>query len=275
MNIKEIPTANYITVSSLPDADFVINPYTGCPHKCIYCYAEFMKRFTNHTEDWGEFVDIKICDKSISLKSMSKNSSVLIGSVTDAYNPLEKKYKITQRILHELVDCDCKIEILTKSDLVLRDIDLISKMKNIKVGISLNTLDDKFRQKTEIRASSIEHRIEALKKLKEVNVSSYLFMSPIFPGITDFESIIEKLRDYVDYICFENLNLRGGYMPRVLDFIANGYPELLNLYDEIYRKKDIKYWEKLKTRIIEYCKNNGVKYRIYFYHDRIKKNAKK
>lgn len=72
MIIKEINVNNYLTKSNLPASDYVINPYMGCPHGCKYCYASFMKRFTGHTEDWGTFVDIKKCDKQISLKRISK-----------------------------------------------------------------------------------------------------------------------------------------------------------------------------------------------------------
>ena len=273
MKINETQTANYITKSNLPDADFVINPYTGCPHKCIYCYAEFMKRFTGHTGDeWGEFIDIKRSDKP--LKKVGADSTILVGSVTDAYNPFEKKYKLMRPILEQLAGTDANVEILTKSDLVLRDIDLLSKMKNIKVGISLNTLDDDFRKKTEPRASSIERRLSALKDLKEADISTYLFMSPIFPGITNVEDIIEQTQDHADYICFENLNLRGAYMPRVLNFISENYPEHEALYNVIYKDKDMSYWEAMKAKIIDHCEQKGIDHRIYFYHDQIKKNRK-
>jgi len=277
MNTKEIDTISYITDSKLPDADYVINPYVGCPHKCIYCYAEFMKRFTNHTEDWGEFIDIKICKKPMNFSRISPNETILIGSVTDAYNPFEKKYEITRKILSELVSCKSKIEILTKSDLVLRDIDIIKQIRNIKVGISLNTLDDSFRKQTEPRAASIERRIDALRQFKEAGIATYLFMSPIFPVISDYKAIIEKSNGYFDYVCFENLNLRGAYLPRVLNFIQINYPDISPLYNKIYKDKDISYWEALKKEISEYCESNKVDYRMYFYHDLIKKqkNVKK
>lgn len=118
MKIQEVITNSYLSVSKLPDADYVINPYIGCPHKCIYCYAEFMKRFTNHSsENWGDFVDIKRCKKKINLNRINNSATILIGSVTDAYNPLEKEYEITRKILEELISCQAHIEILTKSDL--------------------------------------------------------------------------------------------------------------------------------------------------------------
>ena len=157
--------------------------------------------------------------------------------------------------------------------MVLRDIDLLKNIKNIKVGLSLNTLDDNFRKQTEPFASSISRRIEALKILKSEGVTTYLFMSPIFPMLTNFVEIIEHTREYFDYVCFENLNLRGAYLPRVLDFIRDYYPEHFGVYDSIYRSKNMSYWEEMKESISSYCSSNDVPYRIYFYHDLIKKKA--
>lgn len=274
METKEINTLSYITASKLPDANYVINPYIGCPHKCIYCYAEFMKRFTNHSEDWGEFLDVKICDKPLNFSRISASETILIGSVTDAYNPFEKKYEITRKILTELIYSKSKIEILTKSDLVLRDIDIIRKIRNIKIGISLNTLNDDFRKQTEPRASSIEQRINALRQIKELGIEAYLFMSPLFPILSDYKAIIEETKEYFNYVCFENLNLRGAYLPRVLNFIKTNYPELLPLYNDIYKYKNMSYWEKLKEEISNYCESNNLNYKMYFYHELIKKNKK-
>lgn len=84
---KTIPVKNWITPSKLPGVDVVINPYVGCPHKCVYCYAEFMKTFTDHAEDWGDFLDIKHCDKPVSTKRLD-DKNIVISSVTDPYKCL-------------------------------------------------------------------------------------------------------------------------------------------------------------------------------------------
>ena len=271
IKVNNIEAKSIITKSKLPDADYVINPYVGCPHKCIYCYAEFMKRFSSHIyEEWGDFLDVKICNESIKT-SQFENSLILFGSVTDAYNPFEKKYCVTRKTLEAFTDSNTKIDILTKSDLVLRDIDLLKRIPNVRVGISLNTLDDTFRKEEEPFASSVEKRIEALKKLHDEKIYTYLFMSPIFPGITDFKGIIDKVAPYVDLLCFENLNLRAAYLPRVMSFIADYYPEHLPLFNKIYKDKDLSYWETLSQEISSYCDSLGLNYKLYFYHEKIKK----
>ena len=99
MKIKEIKTKSIIVKSNLPDGDFVINPYIGCMHGCKYCYARFMKRFTGHTEPLGSFVDIKINAPDLIPEGTNKyrEKSIIISSVTDPYQPIEREYKITRK----------------------------------------------------------------------------------------------------------------------------------------------------------------------------------
>lgn len=270
VSVNQVTVSDYITKSKLPAADYVINPYVGCPHQCIYCYAEFMKRFTRHDEKWGDFVDVKSCHKQINTKKIA-GTSVLIGSVTDAYNPFENKYLVTRGILEQLASTNANIEILTKSSLVTRDIDLFRKIPNIRIGISMNSLDEIFRKQTEPRASSVRKRLEALRALHDAGIQTYVFMSPIFPGITDFRMIIEETKSCADAFYFENLNLRAGYYLRVMQYIESNYPQFINLYNEIFRKKKISYWEDLEESITRYCAEHELNFKSYFYHERIKK----
>ena len=270
IKINKIKTNSYLTKSMLPASDYVINPYVGCLHGCKYCYACFMKRFTGHTEDWGTFIDIKECDKQININKL-KNKIVFISSVTDCYNPIEKDTLITRKILQELIPAECEVQITTKSSLVLRDIDLLKQLKNVLVAISINTLDEKFKDDMD-NASSIADRINTLKTLHDNGIKTVLFMSPIFPEITDFKQIIERTKDYVDEYWFENLNLRGVYKPVILNYINKNYPHLSALYNKIYIKSDKSYWNDLSLNINEYCKNNNIKFINYFYHEEIRKS---
>lgn len=209
MNIieKEIEVKDYLTKSNLPASDYVINPYVGCPHGCKYCYASFMKRFTGHKEEWGTFIDVKRCTKPISKKKL-KGKTVFLASVTDCYNPYEEKNCITQRILKQLLDVECTVSISTKSSLILRDVELLKQFKDISVAMSINTLDKSFKNDMD-NASGIEARMNTLKVLHENGIHTVLFMSPIFPTITEYKEIIEKSKLFVDEYWFENLNLRG------------------------------------------------------------------
>lgn len=263
----EIYTKELLTKSNLPASDYVINPYTGCPHACKYCYACFMKRFTGHLEKWGEFIDIKRCSKPININKLY-HKSVFLSSVTDCYNPYEEKYKLMPSILEQLKYADCSITISTKSDLILRDIDLLKQLRDLKVAVSINTLDDNF-QKDMDHASSLSQRLNTLKQLYEQGIYTILFMSPIFPYITDFKSIIQETSAYIKEYWFENLNLRGDYKQEILSYICEKYPQYLNYYKQIYLKKDNSYWDMLSNEISEFCESNNIQYANYFHHSQL------
>lgn len=287
--IQEISTKNILTKSNLPIAGYSVNPYVGCPHACKYCYATFMKRFTNHTEPWGTFLDVKNW-KDIRNPQKYKGESVIIGSVTDAYHPLEEKYRRTRLFLEQMQGSEANLIITTKSDLVLRDLDLIKTFPNPLVSWSINTLDEDFRANMD-SASTIKQRIAAMKIFHDAGIRTTCFISPIFPGITDVKAIIDRIKDQCDYIWLENLNLRGDYKAAIMDYISDKYPTLAPLYEEIYRRKSREYWIELNKEIAEYAAENGYMYLIdkepfqknptgksiiinYFYHEEIRQSAK-
>lgn len=290
MIINEIKVKEIMSKSNLPVSDYSVNPYVGCFHACKYCYASFMKRFTNHKEEWGEFVNVKFWDP-IKNKDKYKGKEAFFSGVTDPYQPLEAKYQRTRKILEELKGSGIKISISTKSDLILRDLDLIKSFDNVRVSWSINTLDDNF-QKEMDRGVSIKRRLECMKKFYDEGIDTTLFISPIFPGITDVFSLIESAKDRCTLVWLENLNLRGDYKPKILDYINNNHPELNNLYHQIYTKNNRSYWKKLDNDINNYCKENNYKYYRaidgvrskrgekpvvvnYFYHEEVKKGGKR
>src|SRR6056297_298360 len=214
--------------SNIPTIDYVVNPYTGCQHGCIYCYAEFMIRFTGHKgEKWGEFVDVK--DLPIDKLKPHKydGKTLLLSSVTDPYLPLEKKYGNTRKVLNALVGTTAQIIVLTKSHLVQRDINLFKKFDNIEVGVSLCSLDEDFSRTVEPHASSPANRLKALKKVHESGVPTYAFISPYFPEITDFKAIVERARGFINSFRFENLNFRPHNAPRIISLLEKLRPDLL------------------------------------------------
>ena len=250
--IRDIKTKNIMTKSNLPVGGYSVNPYVGCTHGCKYCYASFMKRFTGHTEPWGTFLDIKHWP-TIKNPKKYKDQRVVIGSVTDGYLPQEKQIRNTRRILEQLKNSGAEILICTKSDLVLRDIDLLKEMGKVTVSWSINTLDEKFQADMD-QAASISHRLEAMKQVYEAGIRTVCFISPVFPGITDFEKIFERVKDQCDLVWLENLNLRGSFKEEILDYIQKCYPHLIPLYDEIYRKGDRSYFRSLENQAAQIAK---------------------
>lgn len=253
---------DYLTKTKLTGLDYVINPYVGCPHKCLYCYASYMSCFSKHKEAWGEFVDVKQTRKRINLFKI-KNKKVMISTVTDPYNYLEKKYNITRMIMQQLVHSEADISVVTKSKLVLRDIDLFKQMKNIKVAISISTLDEHISSQLEPCASPVNERIETLKELKKSGIKTVLFMSPILPYFTDFQSIIQKTKDFIDEYWFDKLNLRSSFKTKMFDFIKKEYPQYIEMYSDLYILKKNCFWDTLKKDIDNYCFFHKLNYNIF------------
>lgn len=274
MKLSTVTAKSILVKSNLPASDYVANPYSGCTHNCRYCYASFMKRFTGHDEDWGTFLDVKEYD-SRKLPGSLTGKTVLLSSVTDPYNPYEMKYHKSREILELLSHTDAHVEILSKSDLMVRDIDLLKKIPDLSVGISLNTLDDGFRRDIEPGAPSVQRRLRALEALHREGITTYLFISPIFPYITDIRAIVSEAAGSADQICFENLNLRGAAKTEILGYIAEKYPQYLDGYKMIYNKGDLSFWQKLETEIEALSKEYDIPFVNYFYHAKIRKRGKK
>src|SRR5512136_3489869 len=124
MVVREICARSILSKSQV--FDYVVNPYVGCQHSCIYCYARFMKRFTGHKEPWGEFVDVKINAPDLLRCEIEKKKRgrVWVSGVCDPYQPLEATYRLTRQCLEILAHNNWPVIIQTRSPLVLRDIDI-------------------------------------------------------------------------------------------------------------------------------------------------------
>lgn len=288
--INEIEVKGILSKSNLPVCEYSANPYVGCTHACKYCYASFMKRFTGHSEEWGTFLDVKYWTE---IKNPQKyaGKELFVGSVTDPYNPQEERYGRTRALLEQLKGSGAKLSIATKSDLILRDLDLIKSFPDTRVSWSINTLDESFRGDMDC-AVSIERRLEAMKKFHDAGVRTTCFISPIFPEITDVKVIIEHAKRQCNLIWLENLNLRGSFKTVIMDYIAEKYSQFLPLYKEIYNKNNREYWRLLDSELREFASRSGLDYVTnddsmtrdfsappvivnYFYHEQIKKSARK
>ena len=249
---KDVKTV--MTKSSLPVGGYSVNPYVGCPHACRYCYASFMKRFTGHTEKWGTFLDVKNWPR-ITDPHKYDGQRIVIGSVTDGYNEHEATYRRTRMLLEQLRGTSADFK---------------------------DDMDD---------APSIGRRLEAMKRFHDEGIRTVCFVSPIFPGITDVPAIIERAKDQADLIWLENLNLRGQFKGEIMRYIAEKYPQLVSLYDEIYNKGDRSYWQILESQVKRICMDNDFPYLRndlpyghsepgkpvivnYFYHEEIRLNNK-
>lgn len=265
MIVREIFCKSMLSRSGISSVDYAVNPYVGCQHGCIYCYARFMKRFTGHREEWGEFVDVRVNAPQVLARDLSRTVKglVMLSSVTDPYQPLEKKYELTRKCLQKLLMHQFPITILTKSSLVLRDLDLLTKFSNREVGFTITTIADDYRKKVEPNSSPVEERLAALEELHEKGVSTYVFLGPILPYITDKNDNLQNIvmnfaKAKVDHVMVDRLNMRWGVWPSIVRFLKLHYPDLMPKYKRIFWSKN-DYFEQAKLEILKLCNEYGIK----------------
>ncbi len=224
------------------------------------CYARFMSRYTGHQgEKWGSFVDVKVNAPRVLLAQLRKRKKpvkdrVLLSSVTDAYQPLERRYKITRYCLELLNRYELPISILTKSDLVLRDTDLFVNSVEAEVGMTIITLENKVRRIFESGAPSSRRRIEALKQLNAQGIRTYGFVGPIIPSLStqDLEEIIRNLADSgVAYAFFDRLNVKYGIRPVIEQALRTHFEKEAKPILKALRSSS-EYYERVRNQIMDY-----------------------
>ena len=225
--IKEIQAKTILSKSTLKNADYdySCNPYVGCRFACVYCYASFMARMIGkQTKDWGSFVYPKINAPELldieiqKFKDKGKDKVIWFSSVTDPYQGIEAKYQLTKKCLEILLKDKFKgkVTFLTKSNLILRDIEILKQFIDVEVGMTITSTDDSISRYFEKYAPVVSDRLAALKTLHDGGIDTYAFIGPILPHFVDepkkltqlFQSIYDTgVREiYVEY-----LNLSSVY----------------------------------------------------------------
>lgn len=238
MRLTEIEAKSVITASKLPDADYVINPFTGCIFGCHYCYASFMGRSVGETrEAWGDYVYVKLnavelCRAEVQkMTSAARQGTILLSSVTDPYQGAEAKYRLTRGILWVLSEEKYPglVSILTKSPLVTRDIDVLSSLPRCEVGVTVTTTDDRISKWLELRAPLASKRFAALTALHAAGLETYAFIGPVLPHFVERPELLDELFGQirstgVRSVYVEHINLRA-YIRERLDPVMAGEPE--------------------------------------------------
>lgn len=266
MKTQTIQCKSVLTKSNLPKVDYCINPYVGCLHACVYCYARFMRRFTGHGEPWGHFLDVKINAPAVLAKELArkpKRGTVLLGSVTDAYQPLEQKYRLTRAILEILLLHDFPVSILTKSDLVIRDLDLLRRFSSCEVGLTITTMDETIARNFEPHSSTPQRRVEALETLHQNGIDTYAFIGPILPELTNLGAIFTAIQGKVNFVMAESLNLKCGNRQLIEKVISDRYPQLLPLYKGRFSGG---YWDGVEATVKNLSAGCKIPFRGFFSH---------
>ncbi len=245
MVIREITCRSILTKSGIPAVDYAVNPYVGCEHGCVYGYAVFIKRFSGHREEWGQFVDVRVNAPQVLARQLkrARPGSVTLGTVTDAYQPLERQYELTRGCLQALLPHEAfPTTVLTKSALVLRDLDVLRQMPDVEVAFTITTLDENLRRVLEPGASPIQQRLEALSILHQAGIDTWVFFGPVLPLLSDSPDAVDQLfaacaEVGVSRILVDTINLRGPSWKRLRLTLQEHYPQLVDDYQQILRER--------------------------------------
>lgn len=271
MIIREVSCKSILTHSGISGVDYALNPYVGCQHGCAYCYAVFMKRFTGHREEWGQFVDVRVNAPAVLARQLKRAQpgNVSLGTVTDAYQPLEAQYAVARGCLEALAPhAEFPVTVLTKSALVLRDLDVLRKMKYVEVAFTITTLDEDVRRALEPGASSVAQRLDALAHLHEAGIRTWAFFGPALPVFSDTQEAVDAMFAAlalagVGYVLVDTLNLKGNLWRRLERALQQHYPEALDEYRLIWHDRH-GYRNRLVARVRRAAERHRVAYELAF-----------
>jgi DNA repair photolyase len=253
--VREKKCKTILNKSSI--SDYSLNCYTGCTHGCVYCYARFMQRFHPHPEPWGEFVDVKINAIEALQRQLRKASpgDVFMSSACDGWQPIEKKRELTRECCRLLLAHGFQVNVLTKSSLVLRDLDIFGG-RTARIGITLTTLDERLRKLWEPWAASCDERIRVIQESSRAGLETAVMFGPLLPFLSDSQESINALFDLaahmeIDVVWVDALNPRPKVWPSVAQLLHREFPDLTGSYRRILFQSVARgeYLEQLRERV--------------------------
>jgi DNA repair photolyase len=266
--VREVRCRSLLNRCSIDDYSF--NCYTGCAHGCVYCYARFMQRFHPHREPWGGFVDVKVNAAEVLARQLRRlpPGEVFTSSACDGWQPIEQHYQLTRRCCRLLLDAGFSLNILTKNELVLRDLDILTG-RRARVGVTITTPDEWVARLWEPAASPVSARARVLREAKSAGLKTAVMFGPLLPGISDTEEKLSALFALaaevdVDLIWTDALNPRPMVWPSVQKLLNSRWPTLMSLYrsvlfDQTFRSE---YQRGLECRIRLAARRSGVTSRL-------------
>jgi len=265
VRVIEMEARSALVKSGLGGVDYVVNPYTGCRFGCAYCYATFMSRYVSEpVESWGEYVYVKrnlveLFERELArMKPERRRRSIFISSVTDPYQGVEAKYELTRGVLAALAreHYPGPVTVLTKSPMLLRDIDLFHELPDFEAGLTVTSGEDEISRWLEAHAPPPRKRLEALRALNEAGIRTYAFVGPLVPHFVErpelLEDLFARLADAgVRRVYVEQLNTKA-YIRRRLDEVVARQPELVRAaYAEARTREHRVRLEQIVSELIE------------------------
>ena len=248
---------------NLQNIAYQVDPYVGCGHYCYYCYA------LNQAEtDWEKEIHIH-SDIAGQLAEELENISpqkIYLSYYTDPYQPCEDEQRQTRRVLALLLEKGFWVSILTKSDLVVRDMDLLQEMQDASVSVSVAFNDNRVRQQFEAHTIDTEDRIEALRKLSAAGIKTNALICPVIPYITDVKPLIDMLAPHTDTIWIYGLSMQARSdrnWQNLESILQQHYPDLKDKIKEVVFSNDHSYWAQLRQKLEQLQKDQQLNLNIH------------
>lgn len=247
----------------LKKLEYQVDPYIGCEHNCHYCYV------LNRAEtDWAKEIRIPRDIRSQLNEELEgvPPQKIYMGYYSDPYQPSEAEYRQTREVLELLAEKGFSVSILTKSDLFVRDMDLLTEMDDASVGISVAFNSDPVRQLFEQNTIETERRVEALKKVKDAGVKTSALICPVIPYITDVAPLIETLTPVVDTIWIYGLSMshRSDQSWINIDgILSRNFHDKRSRIGETVFSRSHPYWTELRTKLQAIGKDSGLNLQIH------------
>ncbi len=266
--VREVVCKTILNHSGL--SDYSLNCYTGCGHACVYCYARFMQRFHPHDEPWGAFVDVKVNAAEVLKRQLrrAEPGTVFMSSACDGWQAVEAQWQLTRRCCQLLLERRFQLHVLTKSTLVLRDLDLFAGCP-VQLGVTLTTLDERLRELWEPGAASVRERLRVIEAARQAGLKTSVMFGPLLPFLSDSQAAIDALLDRaadlgIDRIWVDGLNPRPRVWPAVAELLRARFPELLQPYRQILFDKPsrAKYLRELRNRIDDAARRKALTDRV-------------
>jgi DNA repair photolyase len=240
-----------------------LNPYMGCAHQCTFCYVRaFEHRAQRPTDDrYGASIRVKVNVAEVLARELARKSwkgeLVAVGAATDPYQPAEGRYRLTRACLQVMADAGNSFSIVTRGPMIVRDLDVLQQgaaRADVSVNFSVPTLDPKIWRYTEPHTSPPIQRLRALRTLVDGGIRAGVGVAPIIPGLSDdpelLADVVRAARDHgATHVWANVLYLRPGTREHFLDKLANVWPELLPMYEQLYAERS--YLPDAETRPIK------------------------
>jgi DNA repair photolyase len=251
--------------------DYSFNCYVGCRHGCRYCYARFMQRFHPHAEEWGQFVDVRINAVDVLRRQLRRlqPGDVFTCSACDGWQPVEAEYRLTRECCRLLLQAGFRLNVLTKSRLVLQDLDVFVG-QDVCVGVTITTPDESWARVWEPLASSVSDRWEILRQARAAGLRTAVMFGPLLPEISDTDEALAGLfaraaEVGVARIWTDGLNARPRVWPALQDALRNHCPDLYEHYRRLLFDPSVRrrYQRHLRERIHHAAQSAGLSDRLH------------